>query len=170
MPSPSNSNELEPVDKSELMLRAAELYIKGMSFVQIGREIGVSDVTAAKYAREQLNVINTPEELRHERDVQGARYDAMLAAHWDKGLKQQDSAYLVMHIMKAKADLFGFKAASKQQIEIGGHVLHSSDNPQGIPDVEREELEFLLGLVDIREKEKEAREAIVDGEIIDDDR
>jgi hypothetical protein len=145
--------------RKEKQRRALELRKFGLTYVQIGAELGVSPASAFGYVKDAMAEIPI-EDATLLRAVQMQRLSAMLTALWPKIQSGDEKTVSVgLAVMQHMDRLTGTEANQSVNVNVGGAVLHiGTDSAQYIDGLKR-----MAGVV----TESEFRELKSGGDVVD---
>ena len=113
-----NKQPLHPIRLTAAQKRnqAMSLRLKGLTFREIGEQMGISKQHANEYVQQALaETLKERQELADEvRQLTKERLDALLSAHWEKALAgSKESSELALKLIDRQAKLFGLDAPTK---------------------------------------------------------
>lgn len=102
--------------------KAFDLRLSGLSYREIGRELGVSHVTAGDYVRQTIEERKSYVALKADelRDIEVARLDVQLVALWPKR-DEPATAAVLLRLAERRAKFLGLDAPTKLE-----HMLDPS--------------------------------------------
>lgn len=147
------------IEKHSLYEQAAHLRLQGLSYNAVGKEMGISPITAKRYIQKKLDAISSQDAVEQLRDEHYAKYMDIIEKHYPRVEKSESAAYLVLRTMKHIEDLYGMKAPHR--IDIRTQEISSKESEQ----LDEELAKYFKQISD---RQTEALEDdIIEGEIIE---
>lgn len=115
---------------------AFQLRLRGLSYREIGRQLGVTEQRVHQIIQKELKILterlnSNVEELR---TIEDERLNVMLRALMPKAVRGEEAAIdRVLRIMDRRAKFYGLDTPVKQQIELDGNV-YAIRLPDDFPD------------------------------------
>lgn len=129
----NNYNKLPEVRRLQ-QVKALDMRLDGAQFTEIAEALGVSATSARNYVAAELERRADPTFIEAKIVEHQARYDSIIADHWEKAKTNEAAAYLVLNTMARQEKLLGLAAANKIEVSV------TNEKP-------KDELEALLNSV-----------------------
>ena len=121
----AQSREMDPVSVTRRN-QAVGLKIRGFSYREVGREMGISGQAAHELVSKELANLTdvTREQIAGERQLELIRLEAMVKKVWPKAFPEDgsidyDGVRSILRCMERKQKLLGLEAPQKHTVDMG---------------------------------------------------